>query len=74
MSYAKTAFVVGVMFTFGKYVGGELAGATEMFVRGVLRNSAANGNEFAQKVCKNVGMNVESKQNTEDTVIGFKVN
>ena len=72
MKYGKTAFVVGVMFTVGKYVGEALIGGTEKVVEEALRQGGKNGNKFAQDVCKKAGMRIDNQPVTEDAVIGFK--
>ena len=72
MNYGKTAFVVGVMFTVGAYVGRSLIGATEKVVEEVLVQGGKNGNKFAQDVCKKAGIRIDNQPVTEDAVIGFK--
>ena len=70
MKYGRTAFVVGFMFTVGKYVGEELIGFTEGAIKATLRINAKNGNVTALRMCKSMGIKIDSV--AKDTVIGFK--
>ena len=72
MKYGRTAFVVGVMFTIGKHVGEGLLGATETVVKRALQSQAKNGNEYAQTMCKKMGIQVDNQNAVKDSVIGFK--
>ena len=70
MKYGRTAFVVGFMFTVGKYVGEELIGFTEGAIKAMLRINAKNGNITALRMCKTMGVEIDPA--AKDIVIGFK--
>lgn len=74
MKYGKIAFTAGVMFTVGRYVGEEIVAVIDKAAKIGLQKYAENGNERAQQICKNIGINVAGQSDYEKDVIGFKAN
>lgn len=69
------AFIGGITFTIGKYVGKSITEVLETGLIVMFKRMARNGNEIAQEALRNSGINYEGGVNktTVKNQIGFRV-
>ncbi len=63
----KAAFAVGFGFTMGKFVGELVNAAITGVGIGVLQFAANNGNDIAQKTCKESGIKTKSEKKEDES-------
>lgn len=55
MKYAKFAFVMGLTFTLGKYIGETVVDVVDRAAVAALKVGGRQGNKCAQTICKTMG-------------------